>query len=154
MSPNKRRHIWERDGGVCGICKEPVAFDRFMDIDHVNPSSLGGDGADENLQASHKRCNVKKGGRNRVDPLAYTGLPRIPTYRLWDNVPPEHRRQEQHASPNQSTCDAAVRWGTSVTNSYMKCQLGVKDGRRFCKKHRVLQVGSLTELIEYVPEAE
>jgi hypothetical protein len=55
-----RRAIWERDGGICGICKEPVAFED-MQLDHVLPRSFNGPDGSENLQPSHEPCNRRKG---------------------------------------------------------------------------------------------
>ncbi len=56
-----RQRLWERDSGLCGICHEPVAFDRNMHIDHLVPLSLGGTHDDANLQVTHGRCNSLKG---------------------------------------------------------------------------------------------
>jgi excisionase family DNA binding protein len=60
-----RRVIWERDGGRCGICGESVAF-AGMEIDHIIPVSMRGDHSLANLQAAHRICNVRKGGKNRL----------------------------------------------------------------------------------------
>lgn len=59
-SPQLRRVIWERDAGICGICKEPVAFGD-MELDHVFPRSHGGPDDPANLQPSHEPCNRRKG---------------------------------------------------------------------------------------------
>ena len=54
--PATRRRIYARDGGICGWCYKPVAWDDF-DLDHVVPRVLGGGNEDANLTTSHKRCN-------------------------------------------------------------------------------------------------
>ncbi len=56
-----RRSIWERDGGICGLCGDPVAFDNIMHIDHIVSLKHGGGHERENLQATHRQCNIKKG---------------------------------------------------------------------------------------------
>ena len=64
--------IYERDGWVCQLCIEPIDRTlRYPDpmsvsLDHVVPVSLGGDNSAENLQASHFRCNLKKGNRKII----------------------------------------------------------------------------------------
>lgn len=62
----KRQDIFDRDGGVCGICDgvvdpalvhpDPLSFS----IDHVIPISKGGADAPSNVQTSHLECNVRK----------------------------------------------------------------------------------------------
>lgn len=59
---------WERDGGICGICDQPVGFAEFT-IDHVVPRGLGGGTRDdrvENLQPAHFCCNSEKGSKRRI----------------------------------------------------------------------------------------
>ena len=55
-----RRSIWERDGGVCQICSQPVAFDRFLHIDHLVPVHVGGCSHPENLRTTHRLCNLTR----------------------------------------------------------------------------------------------
>lgn len=63
MTPSrKRRRIWKRDGGICGICHMPVPFGQ-SDIDHVIPRAFGGEGLQNNLQIAHRICNAEKGQR-------------------------------------------------------------------------------------------
>lgn len=57
--------LWKRDGGMCGICRQPVGLDD-MHIDHIVPVSMGGEGSLANLQPTHPRCNLLKGGRDRL----------------------------------------------------------------------------------------
>jgi 5-methylcytosine-specific restriction endonuclease McrA len=49
--------------GFCGICSG--ALERVgAHLDHVVPLALGGAHKVDNLQWSHARCNIGKGGRN------------------------------------------------------------------------------------------
>lgn len=57
-----RLSIWERDGGLCGLCAEPVLF-ASMHLDHIKPLSKGGDHTAANTQPSHPRCNSRKKDR-------------------------------------------------------------------------------------------
>ena len=54
--------IWDRDGGVCGICGEPVAIEH-LSFDHIIPIPLGGDHTESNLRVAQRRCNSKRGNR-------------------------------------------------------------------------------------------
>lgn len=63
-----RKALWEEHNGRCGICGFPVTFAEMW-IDHVRPRSFGGGDEWENLQPSHRPCNIAKGGSNRGDVL-------------------------------------------------------------------------------------
>lgn len=54
--------VFERDGGICGICGEPVDAANFQ-IDHVVALANGGDHSYANVQISHPLCNQRKGAR-------------------------------------------------------------------------------------------
>lgn len=58
-----RLAIAERDGWTCGICGQPIAGERDLHVDHIVPLCRGGRSDDSNLQATHARCNLRKGGR-------------------------------------------------------------------------------------------
>ena len=60
-----RADLYERDGGICHVCGEPVDPDRW-DVDHLTPLALGGQHTLDNVAVSHPACN---GGR-RVAPMA------------------------------------------------------------------------------------
>ena len=54
--------IWERDGGMCGICGLVVDLsDRHFD--HIVPLARGGAHATWNIQVAHALCNRRKGAR-------------------------------------------------------------------------------------------
>jgi 5-methylcytosine-specific restriction endonuclease McrA len=63
-----RRTIWERDGGICGLCHLPVAFDRSMHVDHIVPVERDGCDHAENLRATHKACNVSRDYQDIPEP--------------------------------------------------------------------------------------
>jgi 5-methylcytosine-specific restriction endonuclease McrA len=51
--------VYERDGGVCGICEEAVEFTGF-EVDHVIPLARGGEHSYRNVQTAHPTCNRRK----------------------------------------------------------------------------------------------
>jgi len=53
--------VFERDKGVCGICKGPVSEDYH--IDHIVPLARGGEHSYANVQLAHPICNQRKGCR-------------------------------------------------------------------------------------------
>lgn len=53
--------VFQRDGGVCGICRQPVDHASNWHVDHVIPLSKGGAHAYANVQLAHGRCNERKG---------------------------------------------------------------------------------------------
>lgn len=57
-----RREIFDRDGGICHLCRLPVEFIAF-ELDHVIPVSRGGAHVADNLKVAHRSCNAKKGAR-------------------------------------------------------------------------------------------
>lgn len=59
----ERSVVFERDGGLCGICGDPVLTDDWH-MDHVVPLALGGEHSYANVQVSHPACNLSKGGRS------------------------------------------------------------------------------------------
>jgi len=58
--------IYNRDKGICQLCHTPIDLSikppklDSLEIDHIYPVSKGGLHALDNLQASHKKCNMKK----------------------------------------------------------------------------------------------
>ena len=59
------RVVYERDGGICQICRKPVRFGgrkgpNSPAIDHVIPLARGGDHSYANVQLAHARCNSRK----------------------------------------------------------------------------------------------
>lgn len=60
--PISRAFIFERDGGVCGICGKKVRW-KDMSLDHIIPVSLGGPHIPQNVRLAHRRCNAARGNR-------------------------------------------------------------------------------------------
>lgn len=67
ISPAGRVAIYDRDGWICQLCSEPVdplapTNSRWdATLDHIVPSSKGGDDSPENLRLAHRRCNAVRG---------------------------------------------------------------------------------------------
>jgi hypothetical protein len=55
----RRRKVFERDGGICHVCSEAVAWEDFQ-VDHVVPLSKGGDHTYANVKTTHRRCNLAR----------------------------------------------------------------------------------------------
>ena len=69
--PLNRRAVFLRDDHACQYCGSPAE-----NLDHVVPKSQGGVHTWENVVASCRRCNSKKGGR--TPPQAGLSLRRVP----------------------------------------------------------------------------
>jgi 5-methylcytosine-specific restriction endonuclease McrA len=54
--------IFDKSGGICGICSQLVPFATFT-VDHIKPLSKGGHHKPSNLQIAHATCNSSKGCR-------------------------------------------------------------------------------------------
>ena len=57
-----RRVVYEKHGGICGICRSSVPFER-MTLDHIVPLVAGGPHSYANVQPAHLVCNSSKGAR-------------------------------------------------------------------------------------------
>lgn len=57
-----RAVLYERDGGVCGICRRPVSRPESS-VDHIIPLSKGGEHSYANTRIAHLRCNIARGNR-------------------------------------------------------------------------------------------
>lgn len=55
-----RAVVYERDNGICGICRLPVDPADWH-LDHIHPLSAGGSHSYDNIQVAHPRCNLSKG---------------------------------------------------------------------------------------------
>jgi len=64
-----RARVADRDNWTCGICGGRIDPNvkypdpQSLALDHVEPVSVGGAHAEANVQAAHKVCNERKGGR-------------------------------------------------------------------------------------------
>ncbi|MEE0726701.1 MAG: HNH endonuclease signature motif containing protein, partial [Clostridium saudiense] len=55
-----RKIIYKQSGGRCAICGKQIDFNE-MELDHINPVSLGGNSNQSNLQCCCVSCNRMKG---------------------------------------------------------------------------------------------
>ena len=55
-----RKIIYKQSGGRCAICGKQIDFNE-MELDHINPISLGGNSNQSNLQCCCVSCNRMKG---------------------------------------------------------------------------------------------
>ena len=58
----RRLAVYERDGGVCHVCKKHIALEDYH-MDHVHPLKQGGQHTYANVKASHARCNLARRGQ-------------------------------------------------------------------------------------------
>jgi 5-methylcytosine-specific restriction endonuclease McrA len=66
----RKRIAWEKQGKICPICKKRLTW-ADATTDHIRPRSLGFDDREENIQAVHYLCNIRKGSQqNYVEDLA------------------------------------------------------------------------------------
>lgn len=69
LGPIDAEAVWQRDGGRCQLCGEPVSRDVAWpawgspSIDHVLPLTRGGLHVMENVTLAHLGCNKSKGNR-------------------------------------------------------------------------------------------
>lgn len=61
MGRRAKQRLWERDGGLCHICREPVNDLWLATRDHIVPLSKGGCTCPGNIALAHRRCNNEKG---------------------------------------------------------------------------------------------
>ncbi|PKE18531.1 HNH endonuclease [Macrococcoides caseolyticum] len=61
FSPNQRREAYERQKGICTICKKHFQFNE-MEADHITPWHLGGKTEANNCQMICKEDNRRKSG--------------------------------------------------------------------------------------------
>jgi 5-methylcytosine-specific restriction endonuclease McrA len=57
------RVVFERDKGICGICRKLVDVKSNWELDHIVPLSKQGPHSYANIQLAHRRCNRSKGAR-------------------------------------------------------------------------------------------
>ena len=62
FSPNQKREAYERQKGICVVCKEHFEIEG-MEADHITPWHEGGKTSAENCQMLCKECNRRKSGK-------------------------------------------------------------------------------------------
>ena len=82
---NKKNVLW-RDRNTCQYCAK-VFKDSELTLDHVTPKSRGGPKTWENLVASCKTCNQKKGSKlpqeAKMFPITF---PKVPPYYIFNTL--------------------------------------------------------------------
>ena len=70
--PYLGQEIFDRDKGVCGLCKEIININlkfpnpKSFSVDHILPIYAGGHDTPDNVQASHLGCNARKAAHGYV----------------------------------------------------------------------------------------
>lgn len=59
ISSRVRQKIWEKYGGKCAYCGEPIPF-KGMHVDHLIPLARGGADSDDNYMPACPTCNHYK----------------------------------------------------------------------------------------------
>ena len=82
LTPTQRAKIYNKSNKTCAICGKPLSIDDFT-VDHIIPLSLGGTYDEDNLQATHEKCNFMKGN---LDPAEFKNLTQdIVEYQMINN---------------------------------------------------------------------
>ena len=82
LTPTQRAKIYNKSNKRCAICGKPLSIDDFT-VDHIIPLSLGGTYDEDNLQATHEKCNFMKGN---MDPAEFNNLTQsITEYQMINN---------------------------------------------------------------------
>lgn len=63
-SPKVRQRIFDKENGVCHVCKLPILATDKWDLDHVIALINGGDNAEHNLKPTHWHCHKDKTKRD------------------------------------------------------------------------------------------
>jgi len=90
------QRLWERDGGICGICGLPVDL-ADVEPDHVVQRMVGGSDDESNLRAAHRICNARRGKLDQLQlrpskpvlhtcPVCEIDFWEIPWYRYCSNA--------------------------------------------------------------------
>ena len=62
FSDSIKQKVYEKQGGICKICKKPFELNE-MKADHIDPWSEGGKTIEENCQMLCKQDNRRKSGK-------------------------------------------------------------------------------------------
>ncbi len=62
FSPNQKREAYERQKGICPVCKEHFEINE-MEADHIDPWHSGGKTTAENCQMLCREDNRRKSGK-------------------------------------------------------------------------------------------
>lgn len=65
--PTRVSKLLKTQEGVCPYCRTRFYFDSVMEVDHIQPRTLGGKDTYANLQLLHRHCHIQK---TRIDIIA------------------------------------------------------------------------------------
>lgn len=88
ISKAQRQAVYDRDGGICYLCSQPIAEGEPFDVDHELARELGGADDISNYRPAHKPCHRLK-TKGDVKLIAKSN-------RIRRNANPETRRQTKH----------------------------------------------------------
>lgn len=78
----RRMDIYDRDRGICGICRKPVdltypsGHPQSITLDHIIPSSQNGAHVPANVRLAHMICNARRGDRGAAQiPMGAVSIP-------------------------------------------------------------------------------
>lgn len=85
LSDAIRAQVFDRAHHRCEYCQAPAAIGVMLQIDHIQPTSLGGGDEPDNLCAACDRCNLTKlNFITGIDPLTQTEMPLFnPRQQTW-----------------------------------------------------------------------
>ncbi len=108
--------IYMRDGGLCGICHQPVDPESAT-IDHVMPRARGGSDHIGNMQLAHGRCNSAKWAT-------------LPAITITDFVPREMAESEEHRDDSMTVSEAAIVLNVNTATIRYRIQRGDMQAER------------------------
>lgn len=85
ISPALRELVVQRARGLCEYCQTPMAIVIEMEIDHIQPESLGGETSPENSCLACISCNTRKHDAiTGIDPETGHSVPLFnPRLQIW-----------------------------------------------------------------------
>ncbi len=60
IPPRVRQRIFDRDKGICHICKLPIKTGETWHADHILALIEGGENRETNIAPAHAHCNLSK----------------------------------------------------------------------------------------------
>jgi 5-methylcytosine-specific restriction enzyme A len=60
IPPRVRQRVYDRDNGICHLCKLPIKPGEIWQADHVQALINGGEHRESNLAPAHGHCHVGK----------------------------------------------------------------------------------------------
>ncbi len=95
ISKATRRQVYEREGGICYLCRLPIADGERFDVDHEIAREMGGADDISNYRPAHPECHREKSKRD-VAAIAKSN-------RIRRNLNPETRRTTRHPIRSRKT---------------------------------------------------